>query len=73
MQRNSELVRNDMINTAKRVEVTAMDSHLALTEKEQEILIVLLTKIDEWRLRNNLKSIVVIDKPRENSEQPNAD
>ncbi|HEH9411800.1 TPA: hypothetical protein SIA28_000347 [Aeromonas salmonicida] len=62
-----------MINTAKRVEVTAMDSHLALTEKEQEILIVLLTKIDQWRLRNDLKSIVVIDEPREKSEQPNAD
>lgn len=62
-----------MIITAKRVEVTAMDSHLALTEKEQEILIVLLTKIDQWRLRNDLKSIVVIDEPREKSEQPNAD
>lgn len=62
-----------MINTAKRVEVTTMDSHLALTEKEQEILIVLLTKIDQWRLRNDLKSIVVIDEPREKSEQPNAD
>jgi hypothetical protein len=62
-----------MINTAKRVEFTAMDSHLALTEKEQEILIVLLTKIDQWRLRNDLKSIVVIDEPREKSEQPNAD
>lgn len=62
-----------MINTAKRVEVTAMDSHLALTEKEQEILIVLLTKIDGWRLRNSLKSIIVIDEPQENSEHPNAD
>ena len=60
-----------MIETATKVNVTALDAHLALNDKEREILFLLLKKIDAWRTKSGMKSMIVNVPPKE-SEQTNA-
>ncbi len=61
-----------MIETSTQVNVTALDAHLALNDKEREILFLLLKKIDAWRKKNDMQSMIVNVPPKE-SEQTNAD
>ncbi|UZE60460.1 hypothetical protein ONR73_04270 [Aeromonas veronii] len=61
-----------MIETATQVNVTALDAHLALNDKEREILYLLLKKVDAWRAKNGLPSMIVNVPPKE-SEQANDD
>jgi hypothetical protein len=61
-----------MIETSTQVNVTELDAHLALNDKEREILFLLLKKIDKWRKKNDMKSMIVNMPPKE-SEQTNAD
>ena len=60
-----------MIETATQVNVTALDAHLALNDKEREILFLLLKKIDAWRTKSGMQSMIVNVPPKE-SEQTNA-
>ncbi len=60
-----------MIETSTQVNVTALDAHLALNDKEREILFLLLKKIDAWRKKNDMQSMIVNVPPKE-SEQTNA-
>ncbi|WP_303846721.1 hypothetical protein [Aeromonas sobria] len=61
-----------MIETSTQVNLTALDAHLALNDKEREILFLLLRKIDAWRKKNDMQSMIVNVPPKE-SEQTNAD
>ncbi|MGL6006393.1 hypothetical protein [Aeromonas sobria] len=61
-----------MIETSTQVNVTALDAHLALNDKEREILFLLLKKIDAWRKKNDMQSMIV-NVPPKGSEQTNAD
>ncbi|HDT5893017.1 TPA: hypothetical protein ACSP88_001604 [Aeromonas hydrophila] len=61
-----------MIETSTQMNVTALDAHLALNDKEREILFLLLKKIDTWRKKNDMQSMIVNVPPKE-SEQTNAD
>lgn len=61
-----------MIETSTQVNVTELDAHLALNDKERGILFLLLKKIDTWRKKNDMQSMIVNVPPKE-SEQTNAD
>ncbi|MFB2831772.1 hypothetical protein ACE1BS_19610 [Aeromonas jandaei] len=48
-----------MIDHAKKVEVSAIDTHVALNKDEQAVFFNLLTKIDDHRKLIGLPSIAV--------------